>query len=212
MIPAATRKLKRHRVQPHRNGHAQTPLKIDLGCGPNKREGFLGVDAIAFPSVDIVHDLRKRWPWGDETVSEIHSSHFMEHLTAMERVHFVNELHRVLKPPVFKDGQLVEGFATIVVPHWNSCRAYGDPTHQWPPVSEFFFQYLNREWRLANAAHTDVEYLDGGFDCDLNAGWGWIYHPQLQARNEEYKQYAVTWFKEAIQDMWITVSKRVPNA
>jgi hypothetical protein len=95
-------------------------LKLDFGCGPNKREGFQGVDSIAFPGVDFVVDLRQRWPWEDNSVAEAHASHFIEHLTAMERVHFANELYRVLKPG---------GKCTVIVPHWGSCRAYGDPTH-----------------------------------------------------------------------------------
>ena len=33
------------------------PLKLDLGCGLSKKEGFLGVDRRKFDGVDIVHDL-----------------------------------------------------------------------------------------------------------------------------------------------------------
>src|SRR5688572_13911022 len=101
-------------------------IKLDLGCGPNKKEGFLGVDSIKFKGVDVVFDLATgRWPWKDNSVSEAHASHFVEHLDAKERTHFVNELYRVLKPGAT---------AQIIVPHWASQRAYGDPTHKWPPV------------------------------------------------------------------------------
>ena len=72
------------------------PLKLDLGCGPRKREGFTGVDAIKFDGVDLVQDLRKPWQWEDGSVEEVHCSHFLEHLTGFERVHFFNELYRVL--------------------------------------------------------------------------------------------------------------------
>ena len=114
-------------------------VKLDLGCGVHKKEGFVGVDSIAFAGVDVVADLRTRWPWDDGSVDEVHASHFVEHLTANERTHFCNELFRVLK---------VGGKATVIVPHWGNHRAYGDPTHQWPPVSEFWFYYLSRAWRV----------------------------------------------------------------
>lgn len=181
-------------------------LRLDLGCGSNKQAGFTGVDSIAFPGVDVVADLRGPWPWPDISVAEARSSHFIEHLTAMERVHFVNELHRVLVPG---------GKCLLIVPHWASCRAYGDPTHQWPPVSEFWFYYLSREWRFGNPAkgiapnapHTDAQYLAGGFSCDFAASWGYASHPEWQLRSQEAQQFAWQWYKEAIQDLHVTLTK-----
>lgn len=184
------------------------PLRLDLGCGPNKRTGFVGVDSIAFPGVDVVTDLRGPWPWKDGTVAEVHCSHFVEHLTAIERVHFVNELQRVLMPSRKVNGVNVEGFATIICPHWASCRAYGDPTHQWPPVSEFWFYYLSKEWRATNAPHTDAANMPGGFACDFEASWGYSVHPQIQARSQDAQQFAFAFYKEAIQDLMATLTKK----
>lgn len=172
-------------------------LKLDFGCGPNKREGFHGVDATDFAGVDTVCDLTKTpWHWADNSVSEAHASHFVEHLTAWQRVAFWNELYRVLVP---------NGTAQIIVPHWASCRAYGDPTHQWPPVSEFAFYYLNKQWRLANAPHSDISVRPDGFNCDLEAVWGNGMRPDIQARNPEYQQFAMANYKEAITDLYVTV-------
>jgi SAM-dependent methyltransferase len=128
-------------------------VKVDLGCGPRKREGYLGVDIKEFPGVDVVADLRERWPWPDGSVDEVRCSHFLEHLTGAERVHFANELYRVLKPG---------GTATILTPHWSHRAAYGDVTHQWPPVSEQWYSHLSRRWREVNASHDDR------YTCDFN--------------------------------------------
>src|SRR5262245_23385575 len=73
-------------------------LKIDLGCGTNPQPGFLGADIIKTKQAEWIVDLRKRWPWKDNSVDEAVSSHFLEHLTGPERAHFANELYRVLKP------------------------------------------------------------------------------------------------------------------
>lgn len=108
------------------------PLRVDIGCGKNKRnDGYwIGIDIIPFEGVDKVMNAGKdKWPFKDGSVDEIHASHFVEHLEPEERIHFVNELFRVLKQPVYNDGKLVSGFATIIVPHWASQRAYGDMTH-----------------------------------------------------------------------------------
>jgi hypothetical protein len=174
-------------------------MKLDLGCGKSKKEGFYGVDAIAFPGVDAVCDLRQRWPWDDGTVEEAHSSHFIEHLEAMERVHFANELYRVLQPG---------GKCTLIVPHWASCRAYGDPTHKWPPVSEFWFFYLSREWRMQEAPHTDAEHLPGGFACDFEATWGYVLDQPVSVRNQEAQVFMLRYYKEAAQDTVSTLTAR----
>lgn len=174
-------------------------LKIDLGCGKNKKEGFTGVDSLAFEGVDVVADLTKRWPFEDCSVSEAHSSHCVEHFNSIDRTHFVNELYRVLIPG---------GTCQIIIPHWASCRAYGDPTHQWPPVSEFWFYYLSKAWRSTNAPHTDVEHWPPGFSCDFDATWGYAMNPYLATRSSEHQQFAFAWYKEAIQDTIATLVKK----
>jgi hypothetical protein len=169
------------------------PLRLDLGCGPNKREGFHGVDARQFDGkVDTVLDLRQQWPWADDSVDEAHSSHFIEHISGQERVHFFNELYRVLRK-----GAKV----TIIVPAWNSERAYGDPTHQWPPFCGFAFFYLDKGWREANAPHV-------GYTCDFEFVGGNSISPQWAVRNQEVQAFAQTHYVNVAQDIHVTLTKR----
>lgn len=156
------------------------------------------MDALDFPGIDVVTDLRDQWPWDENTVDEIFSSHCIEHFNSMERVHFINELWRVLK---------VGAKATLIFPNWSSCRAYGDPTHQWPPMSPFAFYYWKRDWRLANAPHTDIAHLPGGYCCNLEVTWGFSLLPEVAQRNQEYQQYAMTHLLEACQDCIATLTK-----
>lgn len=173
-------------------------LRLDLGCGTSKKEGFIGIDVLKSKSVDYVWDLRKTpWKMGSKviaanSVDEVHASHFVEHLTASERIDFVNELWRVLK---------IGGKATIVTPHWASCRAYGDLTHQWPPVSEMWYYYLSDEWRSVNAPHNT------GYKCNFDHGVGWNLHASLTTRNQEHQMHAVQFYKEAAQDLIATLTK-----
>lgn len=188
-------------------------MKLDFGCGKNPREGFDGVDRIDFGQKHVMSVAErvehykgavnpdgssasywgyKKWPWADETVEEAHASHFLEHLEPSERIHFVNELYRVLMPG---------GKCTLIVPHWASCRAYGDLTHKWPPVSEFWFYYLNKEWRAVNAPHND------GYDCNFEATWAYTLHPAIMGRNQEYQMHAIGFWKEAAQDLVATLTK-----
>lgn len=194
---------------------AATPTKIDLGCGPNKKAGFYGIDSTAFPGVDAVLNIGKdKWPFKDGTVEEFHCSHVIEHLEWPERVHFFNELWRVLK---------VGGKGQLILPHWASMRYYGDPTHK-SAMSEFAFYYLSRAWRVggvpigapagtaaqgANAPHADLTFNKSGtgYDCNFQVMWGHSLHPNLQTRNQEYQQHALTFWKDAAQDLIATLTK-----
>lgn len=182
-------------------------LKLDFGCGKNKREGFQGVDRIAFDGVDYVFDIGcEPWPFADNSVESAHASHFIEHLTQEERVHFFNELWRVMVAHV---PQTEVGKLTFAVPHFASARAYGDPTHKWPAFSEWALLYLNREWRKVNAPHTDAEHNPLGFRCDFDWSYGYSMRGDLLTRNAEYQQFALANHKEAAQDLVgaITVRK-----
>lgn len=209
-----------------------TPIKLDIGCGKNKQAGFVGIDIYDFPGVDIVADLRQhtwaaekvledmkprmvpftskahgdRWMFASDSVDQVHCSHFLEHLTNFgdrwERVYFFNELHRIMK---------VGATCQMIFPHWASNRYYGDPTHK-EPFSEMGFYYLNRAWRLdqGNAPHADVSVNPNGYSCDFDATWGYSLHSSLITRNQEVQQFALTWAKEAAQDIIATLTKRAP--
>lgn len=174
-------------------------MKIDLGCGGRKREGFLGVDQYAMEGVDVVLNIGVDvWPWENDSVEEIVASHFLEHLTAEQRVHVMNEAFRVMK---------AGAKFTVITPHWASNRAYGDFTHQWPPVAEMFYYYLKQSWRETQAPHTDKKWNPKGYSCDFDASWGYSFTPELAARNNDHIQFALQNYKEAAQDLHATLVK-----
>ncbi len=183
----------------------ETPtfLKLDLGCGGKKQEGFVGVDQYKMEGVDVVLDIgTAKWPWKNNSVDEVYAAHFLEHLTQQQRVHFMNELYRVMKPGAK---------ALIITPHWASNRAYGDMTHAWPPVAEMFYYYLKQEWRNTQAPHTDKKWNPKGFTCNFDAIWGYSYAPELGTRSQEYVQFALNNYKEAAQDLHATLTKPIVN-
>ncbi len=96
-------------------------MKIDLGCGYNKRDGFIGVDGSKKDGVDIVHNLNDLpLPFDDGSVEVINLSQILEHLD--EPLDFLNECHRILK---------TNGIVDIRVPHGSCCRSTWDnPEHK----------------------------------------------------------------------------------
>jgi hypothetical protein len=173
----------------------ETPkmVKLDFGCGKNPKAGYEGVDILDFGQPHRVNLGADKWPWKDGTVEEAHSSHFIEHLTAAERIHFVNELYRVMAP---------SAKCYIAFPMWSSERAYGDLTHQWPPVSPFWFYYLSKEWRETQAPHNTF------YTCDFGVTWGFSLHPDVATRNHEFQQEAVQFKINAAPDCGATLYRK----
>lgn len=79
-------------------------MKLDLGSGPNPREGFEGVDLYPSENVKHVVDLFKpKWPFRKNSVDEIFSSHLVEHIPHGDGpvdgwYKFWNEVYRICKP------------------------------------------------------------------------------------------------------------------
>jgi SAM-dependent methyltransferase len=56
-------------------------LKIDIGCGYAKRDGYVGIDKEAIACVDHVVDVeREPLPFADGSVDTIFTAHCLEHL------------------------------------------------------------------------------------------------------------------------------------
>jgi SAM-dependent methyltransferase len=170
-------------------------VQLDLGTGKgkNRPEGFLGVDSHHYPGARVV-DLRKRWPWPDNSVDAVHCNHLLQFFTSRERVHFTNELYRILKPGAK---------ATIITPYWAACKGYGDTSTCWPPVSEAWYARLNKVWREAQ----DYDDPDG-YTCDFEHTIGYGLHQAIVPRNLEYQQHAVMFYKEAVQDLIANLMKK----
>ena len=70
-------------------------IKVELGCGKSKTEGYIGVDRFKLPGVDIVADLNKPFPFEDNYVDILYACHSLEHLDDMK--HIMSEIFRISK-------------------------------------------------------------------------------------------------------------------
>lgn len=93
---------------------------LELGCGPRKTPGRIGIDRIDLPGVDIVADIDKGLGFlPDASVDAIYSESFFEHVNDLEGL--VREVARVLKPG---------GYNWLFVPHFSNPHYYSDYTHK----------------------------------------------------------------------------------
>jgi len=114
------------------------PVILELGCGPKKQPGRIGIDRLDLPQVDIVADLEAGLPFlPDRSVDEIHCRSFLEHVENFE--HLFTEMVRVLKD---------EGRACIFVPHFSNPYFYSDYTHKRPFGLYTFYYFTDPENQL----------------------------------------------------------------
>lgn len=170
-------------------------LKLDLACGQNPKADFEGVDVCALPGVKHVVDLQRYpWPWPDNSVAELHSSHYIEHIP-MEMIdgqdaffRFFDECYRILVP---------DGWMTVVCPCARSNRAFQDPTHRRFIVMETFF-YLWKPWREQNGlSHYNVKC---NFAGDVSPGVDAAIAQELQLRHP-----GATGPQQRFQESWNVV-------
>ena len=73
-------------------------LKVNLGSGPFKLEGWLNVDITVADVPDLVADLSAPLPFADASVDYIHSEDFLAYITLLQARALLCECRRVLKP------------------------------------------------------------------------------------------------------------------
>lgn len=73
-------------------------MKLNLGCGFQKKEGFVNVDISSGCNADAVVDLAtEKWPWADSSVNEAHFDFSLEQMGdgKSHLLHILKELYRV---------------------------------------------------------------------------------------------------------------------
>lgn len=73
-------------------------LKVNLGSGSYKLEGWLNVDIATEDKPDLVADLTQPLPFDSESVDYLHTEDFFAALTLDQAKDFLRECRRVLKP------------------------------------------------------------------------------------------------------------------
>lgn len=126
------------------------------------------------------------------TVHRVRCQHFFEHLTGVERINFMDELHRILVPG---------GKATIITPYYSSTRAIQDPTHCWPPVCEQSYLYFDRKWREDNLlGHYPIR-------CNFTFEYSYLMNPDVGFPDQDARSLGVLHYLNAVNDLEVMLTR-----
>jgi len=104
-------------------------VKLNIGCGKDKKEGFVNLDASDLVDDDVVHDLNVfPYPFEDNSVDYIEAHHILEHLDKPFNV--MRELHRILKH---------DGVLSIKVPHFSRGMNHAEHAHGFDVTFPLYF-------------------------------------------------------------------------
>ena len=148
----------RHRaaVRKARRSLQSLPLKLNLGCGPNRKPGWLNID-LFHSGADLQLDLRERWPFPDGSVAYVYSEHVFEHFEFYQEVpHVLSESLRVLQ---------TEGVFDVGVPdsEWP-LRGYGNPHDDYWPLAS--------TWH-PNTCETQLDHINYHFRQGEEHKYAW---------------------------------------
>src|SRR6056300_185430 len=118
-------------------------VKLNLGCGSKKLDGYINIDKYDTYKPDIIHDLEKfPYPFKDNSVNEILLSHVLEHVGQNPDIfnNIIKELYRICTHCTL---------ITIIVPHPRHDDFISDPTHVRPITVlglSLYDRELNKKW------------------------------------------------------------------
>lgn len=135
-------------------------VRLNIGSGGRPIQGWVNIDAMKLPGVDLVRDARLGLPYDDLSVDAIWSSHMLEHVSYHEAGQVIGDWCRVLK---------IGGTIAVGTPDLRAlCRGFMSGE----------LEYL-RTVQLMYGGHTSVfDYHNALFDEDWLRGqlewWGCV--------------------------------------
>ncbi len=91
-------------------------LKLHLGCGDKRIEGYINIDVRYLPTVDKVDNIRFLRTYKENSVNTIYCSHVLEHFGRWEYITVLRRWHEILEP---------NGILRVCVPDFGSiCEHY----------------------------------------------------------------------------------------
>lgn len=154
-------------------------LKVNLGSGYKRYEGFVNVDDDPLVEPDYVvnlDDVNIKLPFNDNSVEEIKAEHILEHI-GDGFIPLMKEMYRVAEHGCILD---------ITVPHHQHEVFYGDVTHKRPITVNGMYMFSKKFCDDHKKVHNSSSGMAGKYKLD----WEVIHFEY------EYDQFYVPMFDD----------------
>ncbi len=113
-------------------------MKLNLGCGNDKKQGYINIDVSKEVKPNKIWDLEKTpLPFKENSIDEILAFHILEHINNF--IPLMHDLHRICKN---------RAILKVKTPFYSSLGQFNDPTHV-----RFFTPFSFDYFRKGNYSH-----------------------------------------------------------
>lgn len=125
-------------------------MKVYLGAGRDRKEGFVHVDMMDYPGIAYVWKCPDPLPFTDHSIDHVFTQDFLEHIRPEDKITLINEIWRVLR---------IGGLMEHWIPNAGSRNDFGSPSHL-------------SHWNLQQFEHFDVDSYRWAKDREYEGFFG----------------------------------------
>jgi predicted SAM-dependent methyltransferase len=164
---------------------AAPPVRLHLGCGPNRLDGWINVDIEPAYEPDVVHDLSEGLPAERGSVDLVYSEHFFEHIPLDAGRRLLAHCFRALRP----GGRVriaMPDLAAVVEAYrgdWRDQEWLKDPAYSSIDTACHMLNFGLREWGhqyVYDADDLRLRLEQAGFVDIVRCPWNESAHPDLR--------------------------------
>lgn len=154
-------------------------MKLQIGCGNDKRKGYLNLDSSEEVKPDVRWNLEKvPLPFKRNQFNEILANHVLEHIVSL--VPLIHELHRICKR---------NAIIKIKTPFYSSWGQFNDPTHV-----RFFTPWTFNYFNQGNYSHEvssnkdlfKIKKVRLSFGVGISRYANWLINPLINLNHKIY--------------------------
>ena len=157
-------------------------MKINFGCGNDKRKGYINVDMSKQVKPDVVWDLEKTpLPFKDNSVTEILAFHVVEHVR-----NFIPLIHDFWR--ISKNKSIIK----VKTPFYSAWGQFNDPTHVrfFSPMTFNYFNKGNYSHQVgSNKDMFKIKKVRINYGIGRLKKLNWLINPFLNFHQEFYCRF-----------------------